>query len=327
MNRTISLDEIFLPIKESLQKVEEFALANLDTSIPLLMEVVRHILNSGGKRIRPALLLLSSGAAGNITEHTHQAAGIIEYIHTATLLHDDVVDHADLRRAKKTARSIWGNEASVLVGDYLFSISFKFLSVLKNHRAVASLSNATTQMACGEILQLSRSNENATEEEYIEIVVHKTASLMAAAMEIGAILGGCGERQQKVFYDCGMHIGIAFQMIDDALDYDLGNSEIGKSIGTDLKERKITLPLSHLIQNASQDHRRFVLQVLEEEEITNGHVAEVCELIDIYRSVPYTKSRAQRYAELACSGLERLPESRYRKSIRQLAEFIVSRKK
>ena len=327
MKKTVSLKEILSPIQKDLQKVEDLVLANLETDIPLLTEVGQYILNSGGKRVRPALLLLSAGMIGEITEQTRHAANIIEYIHTATLLHDDVVDNAEIRRAKKSARSIWGNEASVLVGDYLFTVSFKYLSAFRNHAVVESLSNATTQMARGEILQLTRSNETATESDYLEIVFYKTASLMASAMEIGAVLSGCKKDRQKTLYECGTNIGIAFQLIDDALDYDLGNSKMGKSIGTDLKERKITLPLSHLLQNASKIHRNHVLDILEEDEITDRHVEEVCKLVDIYQSVRYTKNRAKSYMEIANKLLKGLPDNTYRESIHLLTEYIISRKR
>lgn len=327
MNESSPLEKILSPIRQDLRAVERLVLDDLDTEIPLLTKVGHHILNSGGKRVRPALLLLSAGAVGKITERTRQAAKIIEYIHTATLLHDDVVDNADMRRSKSSARSIWGNEASVLVGDYLFTVSFKYLSEFENWKAMKSLSDATTQMARGEILQLARSHETATESDYLEVVFLKTASLMAAAMEIGAVLAGGGREQQKILYQCGTNIGIAFQLIDDALDYDLGNVEIGKLIGTDLKERKVTLPLSYLLRNASPTHRSYVLDVLNGEEITDRHVEEVCALIEEYGSVRYTESRAERYVKTANELLERLPDSKYRKGLRQLAEYIVSRRR
>ncbi len=321
------LSEILSPIADELRRVENLVMANLETDIPLLAEVGHYILSSGGKRVRPALLLLSAKTIGEVTEQTYQAANVIEYIHTATLLHDDVVDNADLRRSKKSARSIWGNEASVLVGDYLFAVSFKYISVFKNHQVVETLSNATTQMARGEILQLTRSNDSATTSEYLKIICYKTASLMAAAMEIGAILGGGSEKQQKLLYKCGKNIGIAFQLIDDALDYDLGNPELGKPVGADLKERKITLPLSHLLEVASKDHHKTILDILDKDEITDDHVSIICEYMNRYGAIRYTTDQAKKYMRLVNKHLERLPNNQYRTSIRQLTEFIILRKK
>ena len=248
--KILPLHEILNPINSDLDRVEKLIMENLETDIPLLTQVGQYILQSGGKRVRPALLLFAAKTVGSLNENAYLAANVIEYIHTATLLHDDVVDNADLRRSKKSARSIWGNEASVLVGDYLFTVSFKYISAFKNHDIVEVLSIATTQIARGEILQLTRDNTETTEAEYMEIIFHKTASLIAAAMEIGAIIGGANEAQRLAIYECGKNIGIAFQLIDDGLDYDVGNEKLGKSTGVDLKERKITLPLSHLLKHA-----------------------------------------------------------------------------
>ncbi|PCI27190.1 MAG: polyprenyl synthetase, partial [SAR324 cluster bacterium] len=271
-------------------------------------------------------LLFAAGAIGEVNNMSCQAANIIEYIHTATLLHDDVVDNADLRRSKKSARTIWGNEASVLVGDYLFTVSFKYLAAFKNLRMVEELSKATTLMARGEILQLTRSNDSATEEDYLEIVYHKTASLMGAAMALGVISAKGTEEQQQAFYDCGKHIGMAFQLIDDALDYDLDNQSLGKQQGADLKERKITLPLSHLLKTASETDREIVLDILDEDEITDAHVLCVGKLVQKYGSAEYTKKRAEDYINQAKKDLTLVPQNEYRKSIDKLADFIVFRK-
>lgn len=321
---SISIKEILAPIEGHLKRVEELVMENMETDIPLLTEVGQYILSSGGKRVRPAMLLFAVGCLGEIDERACQTANIVEYIHTATLLHDDVVDNADLRRSKQSARSIWGNEASVLVGDYLFTVSFKHLAAMESMELVHSLSRSTTMMARGEIFQLVRSNESATEEDYIEIVLHKTASLMGAAMEMGGILAGAGKAQQDALYECGKCVGIAFQMVDDALDYRLEN-DIGKAQGTDLKERKITLPLSHLLESASTEDQERVLDILDEDEITDDHVTEVAGLIQKYGSVDYTLQRAQEYVDQAKASLSILPENRYRQGLEQLADFVVRR--
>lgn len=324
-NSITGYDSILAPIKEEMNQVEQVLLKNLETNIPLLNSVSQYILKSGGKRFRPALLLLSAAVAGEINDKTYAAAAVIEYIHTATLLHDDVVDNADLRRSKKAARSIWGNEASVLVGDYLFTISFKYLAEFEDVELIRLLSLATTDMAKGEIIQLQRNNDHATEEEYLSIIQFKTASLIATAMSLGAKIAGADKEMQSSLYNCGMNLGMAFQMIDDALDYNLEKAKTGKSIGTDLKERKITLPLSHLIYNSNQEDKETVVKILDKEIIEDSDVTNIHGLMLKYESIQYTQQRAMKYTQNAKDSISALPESAYRKSIEQLADFIISR--
>lgn len=326
-SNTPTYQDILLPIEKPLQDVEAILLKNVETDIGLLTEVSQYILKSGGKRFRPALLLLAAGAAGVIDEKSCTTAAIVEYIHTATLLHDDVVDNAELRRSRKAARSIWGNEASVLVGDYLFTISFKFLAEFANTELIKELSHGTTLMARGELIQLERDNENTSEEEYLQIIHYKTASLIGTAMKLGGMIARADVDRQKDLYDCGINIGMAFQIIDDALDYDLKNAATGKEIGTDLKERKITLPLNHLLESASDKDKRFVLNILNQDIITDDHVEAVVALIQKYDTISYVLQRAKNYSEAAKSNLVCFPDSEYKKSICDLADFVISRKK
>jgi len=319
------LKEILKPVEEHLAEVEILVMGKLETDISLLTEVGQYILKSGGKRVRPAMLLFSCGCLGKIDERAYLAANIIEYIHTATLLHDDVVDNADLRRSKKSARSIWGNEASVLVGDYLFTVSFQDLAKVGNMDMVQALARCTTMMARGEILQLVRANDTATEEEYLEIVEHKTASLMGVAMEMGGILAGASREQAQAFYDCGKNIGMAFQLVDDALDYQLDNQALGKNQGADLKERKITLPLSHLLLQANEADRERVMDILDEDEITDEHVKAVAQLMEQYQSVEYARNRADEFVDEAKKILSQFPANPCRQSMMDLADFVVSR--
>ncbi len=323
----VPLDQILSPISDHLKAVEALLLKNMETEIPLLSEVGKYILKSGGKRIRPAMLLLATGLVGKITEGAYVAANIIEYLHTATLLHDDVVDNADLRRSQKSARTIWGNEASVLVGDYLFGYAFYYLGTLKNMRLIEILSNTSTLMARGEIKQLTRNNQITTEAEYLDIIYYKTASLMEAAMQIGCILGGGDETEQEASLQCGKNIGMAFQLVDDALDYDLSNKNLGKEQGVDLKERKITLPLSHLIETASPAEKAEIEEIMSAAEITDTHVERICQLIALHRSGEYTLEQAQKYVIKAKKVLEPIADNEFKTSIKQLAEFIVFRKK
>jgi len=323
----VPLDQILLPIGDHLKEVEALLLKNIETDIPLLSEVGKYILKSGGKRIRPAMLLLATGSVGKITHDAYVAANIIEYLHTATLLHDDVVDNADLRRSQKSARTIWGNEASVLVGDYLFGYAFYYLGTLKNLRLMEILSNTATVMARGEIRQLTRNNEVTTESEYLDIIYYKTASLMEAAMQIGCILGSGTETEQGALLECGKNIGMAFQLVDDALDYDLSNKDLGKEQGVDLKERKITLPLSHLIETASPAEKSEIDEIMSAAKITDHHVERICQLIALHRSGDYTLEQAQIYVGKAKDSLDPIADNEFKTSIKQLAEFIVFRKK
>ncbi|MFH2133002.1 MAG: polyprenyl synthetase family protein [bacterium] len=322
----VPLDQILAPIGDHLKKVEQLLLENMRSEIPLLSEVGQYILKSGGKRIRPAMLLLAAGSVGKITDDACVAANIIEYLHTATLLHDDVVDNAELRRSQKSARTIWGNEASVLVGDYLFGYAFYYLGTLKNLQLVEILSKTATLMAQGEIKQLTRNNQLTTETEYLDIIYYKTASLMESAMQIGCILGGGGEAEQALLGRCGKNIGMAFQMVDDALDYDTSNRELGKEPGVDLKERKITLPLSHLMEAASKAERSEIDTILAADEITDAHVERIGRLISFHQSDTYTLEQAQAYMTQAKQALDGIVDSRFKSSIIQLSDFIVFRK-
>jgi len=320
-----SFNEILEPISGPLKEVERLVMENLESEVPLLTEIAKYIMEAGGKRVRPALVLLAAAIVGEITEQVCKAANIVEYLHTASLLHDDVIDNADLRRSKKTARTIWGNEASVLVGDYLFAFSFKYLGSLQNPQISEVLSITATQMTSGEIKQLSLENSVATEQDYLDIIFHKTASLMSASMEIGAILGGGKDDEQRILAECGKSIGMAFQLVDDALDYDIYNFETGKNQGTDLKERKITLPLNHLLKTANATEKSEVEGILDADIITDQHVERVCKLIAKYGSNKYTLDRAITYTNEVKKLLKIFPNNKYRQAIEQLAEFIVYR--
>ncbi|MCP4752037.1 MAG: polyprenyl synthetase family protein [Proteobacteria bacterium] len=323
----LSFVEILAPIREPLEKVEHLIFENLESEVSLLTEIGRYIFKSGGKRIRPALLLLSAGAVGKISHEACMAANIIEYLHTASLLHDDVVDNADLRRSKKSARTVWGNEAAVLVGDYLFGFAFKYLGTLGKPRLIEILSDTATIMARGELKQLSRDYSTATEEDYLDIIYHKTASLMGASMLIGGIMGGADSNQQEALSQCGTMIGMAFQLVDDALDYDIENIELGKQQGTDLKEKKVTLPLSHLLENAADSEKEEILDILAADVVSDRNVVRVCQLIDQYRSYDYTIMRAREYAQNAKEILKSISENEFHTGIDKLSDFIVYRKK
>jgi octaprenyl-diphosphate synthase len=312
-------------VKPELARVEQEIQRHLTTEIPLLNDVGKYILASGGKRLRPAVAIYASKLFGGQGDAVVVAAAALEYLHTATLLHDDVVDEAETRRSQKAARLVWGNQASVLVGDYLLATAFRSLTLLGDTKVLDVISHTTTLMAKGEILQLVRRYDTATEADYLAIIVHKTACLFAAAAQIGACYAGGNEAQQQALYQYGNELGIAFQIVDDALDYVEDRSKIGKPLGIDLKERKVTLPLSRLMKIAAQPERARLQEILGQPLITDDHVREVIGFMTRHRVLPYTLAEAQRYADSAKEHLAVLPAGKARTALTGLADFVVDR--
>ncbi len=321
----MNLSHVLEHVADDLVHVEAAIIQNIQTDIPLLTNVAEYILRSGGKRLRPALVLLSAKMFGYTGENTIRAAQVVEYLHTATLLHDDVVDHADMRRSQQAARNIWGNEASVVVGDYLFSMVFHMLTQLRNLEVLDVMAQTTKLMAKGELLQLARAYDSVDEQEYLDIIFNKTACLFASAVKMGASLGGASAEDKQRLYDYGMSIGIAFQIVDDALDYMKGRARTGKSIGIDLQERKVTLPLIHLLKHAPVEEQQRVRAILKESEITQDHVHEVIALMEHHGSIPYSLQVAEKYVDEAKSALAPLPSSQIKTLLTEVAEFIVFR--
>ena len=323
--KLMNLNTILDSVAGELCHVEKAILECVQSDIPLLTDVAQYILSSGGKRLRPALVLLSAKLFDYNDHQTVRAAQVVEYLHTATLLHDDVVDNADTRRAKKAARSIWGNEASILVGDYLFSMVFRMLTELRNLEILDVLSHTTTLMAKGELLQLTRSYDSMSEEEYLEIIFNKTACLFASAMKVGACLAQAPEPIKRQLYEYGKAIGFAFQITDDTLDFMEEQAMTGKAIGIDLKERKITLPLIHLFKTAACNDKTRLADILHREVVTNDHVREVIQMMKRYGSTVYSIQVAQKYADQATDSLDDLPPSPVRQMLKDIAHFIVTR--
>jgi len=312
-------------VKPELARVEHEILRHLSTEIPLLNEVGKYILSSGGKRLRPAVAIYASKLFGGSEDAVVVAAAALEYLHTATLLHDDVVDEADTRRSQKAARLVWGNQASVLVGDYLLATAFRSLTLLGNAKVLDVISHTTTLMAKGEILQLVRRYDTATEADYLAIIVHKTACLFAAAAQIGGCYAGADPPQQQALYDYGNELGIAFQIVDDALDYVEERGKIGKPLGIDLKERKVTLPLSRLLRVGTAAEQTRVKDILGQPAVSDGNVHEVISLMTKHQVLPYTLEEARRYAGRAKVHLGPLPHGKPREALSHLADFVVDR--
>ncbi len=318
------LEQILHPVSADIENLEYQIISDIKTDIPLLNNVTEHIIASGGKRLRPTLVLLGAEMFSGVNEQVIQAAKVIEYLHTATLLHDDVVDGAETRRARQTVCRIWGNEASVLSGDYLFAMAFYQLTKMRNAEVLRLMSDTTTRMARGELLQLTRSFESSDEEEYLEIIINKTACLFAAAIKTGSLLAGGSKDSADQLYEYGMALGIAFQIVDDALDY-TDENKTGKPVGGDLQERKITFPLGHLLEKANDLERRRLDQILANQEIEKSQIEEVINMMINYDSIQYTLDCSRKYVFKAQRSLEKFPESSLRQTLFELADFIVSR--
>ncbi len=313
-------------VDEDLRKVELQFQENLRSDVSLIPTVGRYVLRSGGKRVRPLLVLLAAQLCGYRGERAVPLASIVEFIHTATLLHDDVVDNADLRRGQESANAVWGNEASVLVGDFLFSKSFSLLVADGDLRILRVMSDATTLMAEGEVLELLKTSDLDTlEREYLEVVTNKTAVLLAAACEIGGLLGGAPEDEVSALRGYGLEVGIAFQLMDDCLDYVGDESAFGKEVGTDLAEGKITLPLIHALQRCTPEERKFVGSVLERDAVTSEDLQGVLRLIEKFGGIEFTRGQARERVDRARGLLGCFPRSPERDALEAVAEYVVAR--
>ncbi|MDD2734959.1 MAG: polyprenyl synthetase family protein [Desulfuromonadaceae bacterium] len=315
-------------IGDDLKLVEQQFRKDLQSDVPLIRKVGEYVLSSGGKRIRPALLLLAARLSGYTADKAIPLASVVEFIHTATLLHDDVVDSATLRRGLASANSLWGNEASVLVGDFLFSKSFSLMVGVGSLDILKVLSDATTVIAEGEVMQLLCTGElDLTEEQYTDVIRSKTAILMSAACEAGAILGEASQNQQKALADFGMDLGIAFQLMDDILDYVATEEEFGKSIGHDLEEGKITLPLIHTLKNCTASERTVIASVVELDEMSLDDFRAVSCLVRQYGGIDYTIEKARYYIDRCKCHLDQFAHTPVREALLSLSEYVVTRSK
>ncbi|MDM8565835.1 octaprenyl diphosphate synthase [Candidatus Halobeggiatoa sp. HSG11] len=310
-------------IEPDMQAVNALIHKSLRSDVVLVNQMGKYIVNSGGKRLRPILLLLSANAFNCQNQHHITLAAVVEFIHTATLLHDDVVDGSELRRGKETANNIWGNEASVLVGDFLYSRSFQMMVGVKDMHVMEILSDATNVIAEGEVLQLLNCHEpDTSESEYLKVIRSKTAKLFEAATQLGAVISGKTEYEQAMA-TYGAHLGTAFQLIDDVLDYSATSEEMGKNVGDDLAEGKPTLPLIYALKHANQ-----VQQQVLREAITEGGeniIDDVIAAIKSTKAIEYTAKIAKQEADLAIAALTDLPKSPYTEALHTLAKFSVNR--
>lgn len=305
-------------------KVDSLINQCLHSEIPLISQLAKHLIQSGGKRLRPLIALLSAGVFNYQGEDHLALAATLELIHTATLLHDDVIDASKLRRGKKTAHTLWGNSASILVGDFLYSRAFQLMVKVNNLRVLQSLADATNTLSQSEILQLINChNPDLDESNYLKIVAGKTAILFSVAAQQPAILAKRSEAEISAMSNYGLQLGIAFQLIDDTLDYTGSATRIGKAKGDDLSEGKTTLPLIYALQHADKNQAQLI-----QEAISQGKRKYLKNIIRIIRStgaIDYTYQRAKEHAAEAITHLEIIPESIYRQALASLAEFATSR--
>jgi octaprenyl-diphosphate synthase len=316
---------LLAPVADDMHQVDALIRARLDSDVALVRQVAEHIVAGGGKRLRPALLLLAAGALGCRGPACHELAAVVEFIHTATLLHDDVVDESQLRRGRRTANAAFGNAASVLVGDFLYSRAFQMMVGLDNVRVMRVLADTTNTIAEGEVLQLMNCHDpDVDEARYLDVVRRKTAKLFEAAAQLGGVLGGAAPALERGLADYGMHLGTAFQVVDDVLDYSGAAQETGKNLGDDLAEGKPTLPLIRVMQAGSAAQRALVRRAIVEGG--REDFAPVMEAIQATRALDYARAAAQREVEQAMRAIAALPPSAHGESLLELAAFAVSRR-
>lgn len=319
--------EIRALVEIDLASLDQLIVEQLRVDVPLIQHLATHIIESGGKRLRPLLVILVARALGYSASQHCCLAAIIEFVHTATLLHDDVVDGSDLRRGRKTANHIWGNEASVLVGDFLYSRSFQMMVMLQDLRIMSILANATNIIAKGEVLQLlSCRNWEMAEADYMRIISNKTATLFSAAAETAAIIAGATSEQQQALADYGLYLGIAFQLLDDILDYQATSEQWGKKQGHDLAEGKLTLPLIYALKHGSATEQAlFKDAITAAGDIDPENFARIRQTIESTGGIAYTYDRAAAHTERALAALSVLPASSYHDALCALARLAVQR--
>ncbi len=321
----IKLENIRRVIDTDMVAVDSVIRRRLASDVVLINQISNYIIASGGKRLRPVLVLLAGGHFSANPDHTREMAAVIEFIHTATLLHDDVVDESSLRRGRQTANAVFGNAASVLVGDFLYSRAFQMMVEVGSMRVMEVMAEATNIVAEGEVLQLLNVGDPDTDEEqYFRVVRYKTAKLFESAARVGAILGHANSADERALADYGMHLGTAFQLIDDVLDYSGEAGETGKNLGDDLAEGKPTLPLIYAIRNGDDAERRLV-----REAIANGDRSNMEAVVAAIRAtgaIDYSRAAAHREAETAMASIAHLTDSPHKDALLQLALFAVERR-
>ncbi len=317
-------NSILQPILVDMEAVNTVIRQQLHSDVPLVNQIAEYIISAGGKRIRPILVLLMANAYGYRGKHHHELAAVVEFIHTATLLHDDVVDESALRRGRQTANALFGNAASVLVGDFVYSRAFQIMVSVNDMRVMQILADATNVIAEGEVLQLLNMHDpDVTEARYLQVIRSKTAKLFEAAAQLGALIAGASNQEIEAAAEYGRSLGTAFQLIDDVLDYSGNAADIGKNVGDDLREGKPTLPLIYLMENGTPSQRELVRTCIENGD--EQHFDEILAAITSSGALAYTKDEAEKAARRASDSIGTLTDSQFKDSLLQLSSFAVNR--
>jgi octaprenyl-diphosphate synthase len=307
-----------------MRAVDEVIRKSLHSDVVLINQVADYIINSGGKRLRPALVLLSAGVFGKIEAHHHTLAAVVEFIHTATLLHDDVVDESSMRRGRATANTMFGNAASVLVGDFVYSRAFQMMVSVQNMRVMDILAEATNIIAEGEVLQLLNIHDaDISDDDYLRVIHYKTAKLFEAATRLGAVICGASASDEAAMAEYGMRLGTAFQLIDDVLDLSGDSADIGKNLGDDIAEGKPTLPLLYAMRNGSETQRNLIRKTIEQGGLEDLNA--VMSAVKQTGALDYVRSIAKNEAALACRAIAHLNKTPQHQAMIDLAEFAVTR--
>ncbi|MDR2874497.1 MAG: octaprenyl diphosphate synthase [Methylobacillus sp.] len=321
----MSIENIQTVIARDMQAVDAVIRASLHSEVVLINQVSEYIINSGGKRLRPALVLLAGGTLGEIGHRHHTLAAVIEFIHTATLLHDDVVDESSMRRGQATANTLFGNAASVLVGDFVYSRAFQMMVGADSMRVMQVLADATNIIAEGEVLQLLNCHDaDISDDTYLKVIQYKTAKLFEAATRLGAIISGADATTEEALREYGMRLGTAFQLIDDVLDFSGHASEIGKNVGDDLAEGKPTLPLLHAMRHGSPAQSKLIRDSIEQGGGLE-HLAQIIHAVQETGALDHVRRLARIEADAACAAISHVPASLYRGALLELASFAVDR--
>ena len=322
--RHTSQNSLIEPISSDMDAVNRVIRQQLHSDVPLVSQIAEYIISAGGKRIRPVLVLLVANAYGYSGTHHHALAAVVEFIHTATLLHDDVVDESSLRRGRETANALFGNAASVLVGDFVYSRAFQMMVNVGDMRVMQILADATNVIAEGEVLQLLNMHDpDVNEARYLQVIRSKTAKLFEAAAQLGALIAGAPEAEVEAAAEYGRSLGTAFQLVDDVLDYSGNASDIGKNVGDDLREGKPTLPLIYLMENGTPEQCMLVRSCIENGDET--HFDEILAAITSSGALDYTMQEASKAAQRATDALSGMPDSQFKASLLNLSRFAVDR--
>jgi octaprenyl-diphosphate synthase len=321
-----SIEPLVRLTHDAMGRVNEIILDRAGSRVELIPEIARHLIDSGGKRLRPMLTIAAAGMCGYEGDGHVRLAASVEFMHTATLLHDDVVDESDLRRGKAAARMVWGNQASVLVGDFLLGQAFKMMVEVGSLDALDILSNAASVIAEGEVMQLGAAKNTATtEDEYLAVISAKTAALFSAAAEVGPVLAGRGRPERAAFRSYGTNLGLAFQLVDDALDYGGASSDLGKRVGDDFREGKITLPVVLSYRRGTDADRAFWRRVLEDGDIADGDLDKATRLMRSHGAIEDTVERARHFGAVARDALAPFPDSALKSALLDAVDFCIAR--